>query len=71
MSLVQRQDSTMAQWEDLISWAIDEGMPDAAKWLRGEENTISDNQYQDLCRMAVARGCYDAHDRMKRQRGVW
>lgn len=70
--MFQRQDSTSDQLDDVALWAEGAGHAAAAAWVRDWEDYhkfLSDKDFTLLCAIAIAHGCYDASDAIKRRVG--
>lgn len=67
-----RQDSTSDQLEDVARWAEEAGHQEAAAWVRDWDDYhrfLSERAFTALCAIAIANGCYDAHDAIRRRVG--
>lgn len=68
--MMQRQDSTADQLDDVARWVEEAGHAEAAAWVRDWEHydrLLPERDYTVLCAIAITHGCYDAHDAIRRR----
>jgi len=70
------QRSTTDQLADVATKAEEQGLAGAAAWVRAwdwDAARPSEDDYVQLCRIAVKLKCYDAHDALKNiyTKGQW